>query len=81
MKQPKTFCCLLRESMLIQYRKRVVCSEIHTKYTNTQCGQKMETFKVNYIVGMNVELFLCRNKNAVKEFSRVAHAQQKNFIC
>jgi hypothetical protein len=39
--------CVIQTNQLILYREiNVVCSQIHTKHTNTLCGQNVERLNV-----------------------------------
>ena len=43
--------CVLKTSQLMLYREiNSVCSKIHTKHINTQCGQNVELLSVKLVV-------------------------------
>jgi len=46
-----TASIIKKTSQLMLYREIIaVCSEIHTKHINTQCGQKVELLNVKLVV-------------------------------
>jgi hypothetical protein len=61
------------------YREIIaVCSEIHTKHTNTPCGQNVELLNVKLVVhivttGLQSVTYILQKPNTVQQYTQTHH--------